>query len=202
MRLLDQCLTDNRAVLQHILKVDQIAVVLLLRIVIRVVEMNDSFLMRLNNVLRQKDTLGQVLRHLARHIVALRGVDDRILVGVLLLDLLILLIDQCQNAVVGGVGLTGNLSLVAVADILLCNLVAPHLHDAGLYHILNILYTDSMGSAPYLLGNVVCNRIDLVLVHLIDAAYLCVCLLNCVDNLRNIEVNLLPISLNNVCLHH
>ena len=201
VRLLDHGLADDRAVLQHILQIDQVAVMLLLGIVIRIMEMNDSFLVSLHDILRKKDTLGQVLGDLTCHIITLRGIDDRILVGVLLLHFLILLIDQRQNSVVGRIRLAGDLSLIAIADILLRNLVAAHLHDAGFHHVLNVLHIHRVRGVLYLLRNIVCHGIDLIIVHLIDAADLRIRLPDGVDNLRNIEVNLLPVPLYDIDFH-
>lgn len=42
VRLLNQCLADNRAVLEHILQIDQVTVMLTLCVVIGIMEMNDS----------------------------------------------------------------------------------------------------------------------------------------------------------------
>ena len=42
VRLLDQCLADDRTVLEHILEIDQIAVMHMLRVVVRIMEMDDT----------------------------------------------------------------------------------------------------------------------------------------------------------------
>ena len=44
MRLLDHSLADDRPVLEHVLQVDQVAVVFLLCKIVRVVEMDDPLL--------------------------------------------------------------------------------------------------------------------------------------------------------------
>ena len=92
--LLDHGLTDDRAVLQHVLEVDQIAVVFSLGIVVGVMEVDNALFVSLYDVLGEQNSLGQVLGDLTGHIVALGAVDDRVLVGVLLLDLLIRLVDE------------------------------------------------------------------------------------------------------------
>ena len=76
MRTLDERSGDDGAVLQHILEVHEVAVVHMLGIIVRVVEVDDALLMRLNDLLRQEDAVRQVAADLARHVVALRGVDD------------------------------------------------------------------------------------------------------------------------------
>ena len=44
-------------------------------------------------------------QHFARHVVPLYAVDDRVLVGVFLLDFFVVAFNQGQNPVVSGVGL-------------------------------------------------------------------------------------------------
>ena len=61
MRLLDQRSRDNGAVLQHILKVYQVAVMHMLSKIIRIMKMDNSFLMRLNDVGGKEQPLGQAL---------------------------------------------------------------------------------------------------------------------------------------------
>ena len=200
--LLDHGLADDRAVLQHVLQVDQIAVVLLLGIVVGVMEVDDALLMGLYDVLGEQDSLGQVLGDLTGHIVALGAVDDRVLVGVLLLDLLIHLVDEGEDAVVRRIGLSGDLSLVAVADILLCDLISAHLHDAGLHHVLDVLDIDGVGADGDLSCDVVCHRRDLGIVHAVDLIDLHVCLTDCVDDLGNIKGNFLSVSLDDVGVYN
>ncbi len=67
MRLLDEGAGDDGAVLQHVIKVDQIAVVHVLGIVVGIVEVDDALLMRLDDLLRQQHTHRQVLADLAGH---------------------------------------------------------------------------------------------------------------------------------------
>ena len=59
--------------------------------------MNDSFFVGAHNILGKQHSAGEILGDLAGHIVALRGIDGRILVGILLVDLLIYLIDQGED---------------------------------------------------------------------------------------------------------
>ena len=101
--LFNQGLTDDGSVLQHVLQVDQVTIVLLLRVVIGVVEVNDSGFMGLYDILRKENTLCQILADLSGHVVTLGGVDDRVLVGILLLHLFIVLLDQRENTIVRGV---------------------------------------------------------------------------------------------------
>ena len=62
--------------------------------IIRVVEMDNSLLVRLNNVRIEKQALGNILAYLARHIVPLNAVDGRVLIGVFLLYFLVIALNK------------------------------------------------------------------------------------------------------------
>ena len=94
VRLLNQRTGDHGAVLQHVLEVHEVAVMHVLRVVVGVVEVNQAFLMRLHDVLREQDARRQVAGHFARHIVTLRAVDHRVFVGVFLLRFFVVTFDQ------------------------------------------------------------------------------------------------------------
>ena len=127
---------DDRAVLQHILKVDQVAVVHVLGKVIGIVEVDQAFLMCLHDLWVQQQTGGQVLGDLTGHIVALHAVHGGVLVGVLLLDLFVLALDQAQDALVGGVGLPLQALHIAVGDIVPGHIVGLDVHELVLHHVL------------------------------------------------------------------
>ena len=196
--LLDQGLADDGAVLQHVLKVDKVAVVLLLGIIIGIVEVDDTLFVGFHDVGGQKDTAGQILGDLTGHIIALRGINDRVLVGILLLDFLIDLLDQGKDPVVGRIGLSGKLAAETIADIFLRNFVAPHLHDAGLDHILDILDVHRVRGLLHLLGNLLGDRDDLILIELMDRVHLFVGLADRIDDLGEIKSDLLTVSLDNI----
>ena len=127
-------------------------------------KMNDAFLMRLDDIFRQQHPAREIFGDLARHVIALCGIDRRILVGILLVDFLIDLIDQRQDPVVRRVGLACDLPLVTVADILLRNLIAAHLHDALLYHILDLFDACRMRHGPDLTCDLIRDRHDLIFI--------------------------------------
>ena len=139
VRLFDQRAGDDRAVLQHVVQIDQIAVVHMLGIVIRVVEMDDALLVRLDDLARQQQAARDIPADLAGHIIALHAVDRGILVGVFLLGLLVVAFDQAEDLVVGGVGAADERALIAVADIALGNLKRAVPHDFAFYELLNLL---------------------------------------------------------------
>ena len=53
VRPVDPCPADHRSVLQHVLQIDQITVVHMLRKIIRIMEMDDPLFVRLHNITRQ-----------------------------------------------------------------------------------------------------------------------------------------------------
>ena len=66
-----------------------------------------------------------------RHVVTRGGIDRRILVRVLLINLFVDLVNEGARIPLSVVlVLRASSSLVAVAHILLCNLITTHLHDA------------------------------------------------------------------------
>ena len=163
MRLLDQRAGNDRAVLEHVLQIYKVAVVHMLCKVIRVMEVDDAGLVRFDDFARQQDTRRQILGDLARHIVALHRVDGRVLVGILLLDLLVVGLDQRQDLFVRRVGLAHKASGVAVGNVILRHLIRAVRHDLVLDQILNLLHVQrpvhrqaavfhTLGNAPDLHG--------------------------------------------------
>ena len=139
MRLFDQRARDNGSVLQHILEVDKVAVVHMLGKIVRVVEVDNARLVCLDDVLRQQDAARDVLGNLACHVVALYGVDGRVLICVLLLDFLVVRLNQAEDTVIRGVGFANERTGIAVGDIALCDLKRAVRHDLILDEILNLL---------------------------------------------------------------
>lgn len=142
MRLLYHGAAYDRAVLQHILEVDEVAVMHVLREIVGVVEVYESFLVRLHDIGRKEQTLGQILADLARHVVALHRVDRGVLVGILLLDLLVVALYKRQYGFVRRVGAAREIALVAVTDIALRDFVGAELHDARFHEILHFFDAD------------------------------------------------------------
>ena len=138
--LFNQSPGDYGTVLKHILKIHQVAVVHVLGVVVHIVEVNDPLVMRLNNIRREQKPLADVLGHFARHIVALGGVDHRVLVGVLLFCLFIRALDQAEDLLVRGVGLTDQGAGIAIGDIALCHFIRAMGHELALHHVLNLFH--------------------------------------------------------------
>ena len=151
MRALDERAGDDGAVLQHVFQVHQIAVVHMLGIVIGIVEMDNARLVGRHDLPGQQDPAGNILGDLARHIVPLDGVDGGIFIGVFLLDLLVVALDEAQDSVVRGVGLAGQIPGIPIGNILLGHLKSPVGHDGLFHQVLDLLH----GRAPahFLTGN-------------------------------------------------
>ena len=94
MWLFDQCPGDHRAVLEHVLQIQKAAVMGVLDEVITVMEMDDPLIMRLHHILRQQDPSCDIPADFPGNVITLGGIDNRILIGVLLLGLLVVPLDQ------------------------------------------------------------------------------------------------------------
>ena len=82
--LLDHNVTDHCSVLKHIFQIHQTAVMHVLCKIIRIMEMNHSTLMCLNDFWRKKETSCDILTYLACHVISLYAVHCWILIGILL----------------------------------------------------------------------------------------------------------------------
>ena len=136
MRTLNHGSGDDGSVLEHILKVHKVAVVHMLGVIVRVVEVDDALLVRRDDILGQEDAVRQVAADLAGHVVALRGVDDGVLVGVLLLGLFVVALDEGEDLVVRCVALAHERAGVAVGDVALGDLERAVRHDLVLNKVL------------------------------------------------------------------
>ena len=113
----DELAVHHGAVVQHIADVDEAAVEDGLNEVVRVVEVEQPFVMGLGDLLRQQDAAGQVPADDAGDVVPLGGSDGGVLVGVLLRHLLVGVVEQAENRLVGGVLLPSQGAEVAVEDV-------------------------------------------------------------------------------------
>ena len=87
--LFKHSLTDYSAILQHVLKINQTTVVHVLCIIICIMEMNDSSIMCLHNILWQQKSSCKILIYLTCNVVPLYTVYSRILIWVFLLYLFV-----------------------------------------------------------------------------------------------------------------
>ena len=198
MRPLDERAGDDGAVFEHVLKVHEVAVVHVLRVIVRVVEVDDALLVRLDDVLRQQEAARNVAADLAGHIVALRAVDDRVLVGVFLLGLLVVALDETQDTVVGRVGTAHQAAGVAVGDVGLGDLERAVGHDLLFDHVLNFFHG---GTAAQLLAgelHALGNALDLARRHAVALFDGGVCLRDGHDDLRDVKGRLGAVALNDL----
>ncbi len=140
VRSLDLGPGDHGAVLEHILEIDEIAVVLLHGEIVRVMEMDYAFVVRLDDIWRQEYPPGEILADLSGNIVPLDGHDLGVLVGVLLLHLLVVAFYEAEYPGIGGVGLTGQVPRVTISDVALGGLRSVLLDYVRLHQLLDLLH--------------------------------------------------------------
>ena len=139
MGLLNHSSADNSSILKHILKVNEVAVMHMLCEVICIVEVNKTFLVRLDYLLGQKNSSRNILRYLARHIVTLNAVDGGVLIRILLLNLFVIALDERHNLLVGGIRLSYKLSFISVGYISLRKVERSELHNLAFNEVLHLL---------------------------------------------------------------
>ncbi len=198
VRFLDQRAGDDRAVLEHVLQIDQVAVVHMLGIVVGIVEVDDAVLMRLDDVRGQQQARRQIAGDLARHIVALGGVDDGVLVRVLLLRLLVVALDQRQDLIVRGVRLAHKRAAVAVGDIALGDLVGAVRHDVRLDEVLDLLHGGRAVELLALVLHALGNALDLHRRHALGFVDDVVCLGHSGDDFDDIELDFRAVALDDL----
>ncbi len=151
MGLLDESAGNHGAVLEHILQIHQVTVVHMLGVIVGVMEVDDARLVGLHDLPGQQDPAGDVLADLACHVVPLDGVDGGVFVGVLLLDLLVVALDEAEDPIVSSVGLAEQAPGVAVGDILLGHLKGAMGHDGLFHQVLDLLHGGA--AAHFLTGD-------------------------------------------------
>ena len=194
VRTLDEGTRDDRAVLEHVLEVDEVAVVHVLREVVGIMEVDDAVVVRLDDLARQKHAHGEVLGDLTRHVVTLDGIDGRVLVGVLLLDFLVVALDKREDLVIGGVALALEVLEIAVDDVLARDLELVERHDLILDHILDFLDRDRVAGGLAGVLDVEGRVLDLARCQTLVFGNFPVCCFDCVGDLRKIEDCLRAVS--------
>ena len=194
MRTLDEGTRDDRAVLEHVLEVDEVAVVHVLREVVGIMEVNDAVVVGFDDLAGQEHAHGEVLGNLARHVIALHGVDSRVLVGVLLLDFLVVALDKREDLVIGGVALTLEVLEIAVDDVLARDLELVERHDLILDHILDFLDRDRVPGSFAGVLDIEGRILDLTRCQTLVFGNFPVCCFDCVGDFRKIENCLRAVS--------
>ena len=197
---LDELAVDHGAVVQHVADVDQAAVEDVLDEVVRVVEVDGPLVVGLGDVLGQEDAPRQIPAHLPGDVVPLGGGDGGVLVGVLLRQLLVVVANQRQNGLVGGVGLAHQRPRIAVDDVRLGQLVLAGGHQLGLHHVLNILHQQALAAAGG--GHGVRDGVDGPLVDAVGLVHRGVGLLDGLHDLRTVEFDDGIVSLDDFHCRH
>ena len=192
---LDELAVHHGAVLQHVANIDEAAVEDGLDKIVRVVEVDGPLVVGLGDVFGQKNAPGQVPAHLTRDVVPLGGGDHGVLVGVLLGQLLVLVAQQGQNGLVGGVGLPDQSPVIPVDDIGLGQVEHIALHQSLFHQILDILHQDALA----LLGlDAVDDGIDLLPAYPLRLRDLGIGLLNGDDNFTAVVIHTGAVSFDNL----
>ena len=198
MRLLNERTRNDRAVLQHVLKIDQVAVVHVLRKIVGIMEMNEALVMRLHDVARQKNTAREILGDFPRHIVALHGVHRGILVGIFLLDFLVVALDEREDLRIRRVRLTNKRTRIAICDILARNRKRLLVHDLVFHEVLDLLHVDRAVEVVGKRRHFLRDERNLLLRKTVLLTYLVVCLANGVFDFLCVERNFCTVSLDDL----
>ena len=180
------------AVVQHIADIDQAAVEDGLDKVVCVVEVDRSLVVGLGDVLGQQDAPGQVPAHLAGDIVPLGGGDHGVLVGVLLSQLFVLVAEQGEDGLVGGVGLAHQGPVIAVDDVGLGQVELVLRYKPLLHQILDVLHQHT---GAFQILDAVNDGVNAVLTEAVLLRDLGVGLLNGDADLAAVIVNDGPVAL-------
>ena len=161
VRSLNHGLADDGSVLQHIFQIYQTAVMHMLGKIIGIMEMNDAFFVSLHNVLGKKEPAGDILADLAGHIISLYAVYYRVLIGIFLKHFFIVAFQKGEDLLVGRIGLSHQLPLIAVGDVVGSQFVGLLLHDLFFYHVLDLFYIGTAVHLAALIGYMISNNMDL-----------------------------------------
>ena len=198
VRLFNQSAADDRAVLQHIVQIDEVAVVHVLGVVVGIVKVDDALLMRLDDLRGEQHTHGQILADLAGHIVTLYAVDGRVLVGVLLLDFLVVALDEGENLVVRRVVGALEALHVAIGDVPAGNLIRTGGHDGVLDDVLDLLDVHRVAAGIADLLHMIADLDDLLLRQALGIGYDLVSLRDGRNNFGNVKDSLAAVALDDL----
>ena len=112
----------------------------MLREIVRVVEVNNPFVVCRNDIGRQQNTTGKVFGHFPCHIVALYAVHRRIFIRVFLFYFFVIALDKRHDLRVRRVGLSHKFTRVTIRNIFTRKRKRHRSHQAVFYHILNFFY--------------------------------------------------------------
>ena len=129
--------------------------------IICIMKMYQPFFMGFPHFRWKQETLCNILADFPCHIVPLGRRQQWIFIGILLLDIFILTLNNCHNLPVRCVGLAHKLPPVTVCDVSSCHMESACLHDSLLHLILDFLYPHSTDGILTHLFHLVCNLLNL-----------------------------------------
>ncbi len=110
--------------------------------------MDHARLVGLHNILREQDAAGDVLGNLACHIIPLDGIDGGVLVGIFLLDLLVVALDEAEDLIIRGVGFAHQVPGITVGDVFFGHLKGAVRHDLLFHQILDLFHAGGTVGFP------------------------------------------------------
>ena len=189
---------NDRAVLKHIVKIDKIAVVHVLRKVIRVMEVNETLIVSLHNILWQKLALNKIFGNLTGHIVTLYGNNSRILIGILLFNFFVVALYQRKDLIVCCIFLASLVLYVSVDNVLASHLKVIKGHQLILDKILDFFYRNGVSGFHTLVSHIKCSKTDLTVSKALLSANLSVCLSNSILNFIDVKRYFRTVALDNL----
>ena len=150
------------------------------------------------NLSGQQNAGGDILGDFACHVVTLNRIDGRILVGVLLLYLFVVALDEGKDPVIGGIGLTGEGTDVTVGNIFLGNFKSTVGHDGLFHQVLNFFHRGA--AAHFFTGNgyTLGDPLDLQRGHTNSFFHGLIGLGDSHHNFVNVKNNFCAVALNNL----
>ena len=195
VRLFDQRTGNHGAVLKHIFQIHEVAVVHVLRKIIRVVEMNNPLVVRRHDIFGQQNTARQILGNFARHIIALHAVHRGVLIRIFLFHFLVVAFDQRKNMRVRRVRLSRQR---AVRYVLPRKRESVHRHQTVLHHILNFFHGNGAPHVIALFFHVGGKSYDFVVRNFRKIVHLLVRAAYRMNDFISVEYNFLSVSFNNL----
>ena len=124
-------------------------------------EVDDALLVGLHDILREQNAIRDIPADLPRHVIPLGAVHHRVFIGVLLLCLLIIALNEGQDLIVRGVGLAHQGTGISIGDILLRHLISAVGHNLLFHKILDLLHGGRTAKIGTLLFHRIRNALDL-----------------------------------------
>ena len=110
--------------------------------IISIVEVDDTRVMRIHDVLREQHALCNILGNLTGNVVPLRRNNLRILVAVLLLYIFVVVLNQSHDGCVCSILFAPKCVFITVADVVLCHFKSAGMKQSVFHHILYLFDVD------------------------------------------------------------